>query len=88
MIQLNESLPLEWLQLKDLLGYVELTEGRDEVFWLLEKSKKYSTRSLSRLMTSGGHRPPNDDNLEMPYPVEGQFSCGWPLMTGFNVEFS
>jgi hypothetical protein len=44
--QLNENLSGEWDSLLDLLSEVELFEGRDEVFWSLERSKKYSLRSL------------------------------------------
>ena len=52
--QLNENLSEEWDNLLDLMSEVELFEGRDEVFWSLERSKQYSSRSLYRLMTSGG----------------------------------
>jgi len=44
--QLNENLSGEWDSVLDLLSEVELFEGRDEVFWSLERSKKYSSRSL------------------------------------------
>ena len=52
--QLSANLIVEWSQLMDLLEGVELAEGRDEVVWLLEKSQKYSTSSLYKLMTSRG----------------------------------
>ena len=44
----------EWEDLLSHLSEVELSEGRDEVFWALERTNKYSARSLYRLMTSGG----------------------------------
>ena len=44
----------EWEHLQNLLSEVELSKGRDEVFWALERTKKYSARSLYRWMTSGG----------------------------------
>ena len=54
--QLNEDLSAYWTQLHDLLNEVTLPEGRDRVVWALEKSKKYSTSSLYKLLTSGGVR--------------------------------
>lgn len=30
---------------------VQLSEGTDNVYWALERSRKYSTRSLNKLMT-------------------------------------
>jgi hypothetical protein len=44
----------EWEDLLALLSGVELFEGRDEVFWALERTNKYSARSLYRVMTFGG----------------------------------
>jgi hypothetical protein len=44
----------EWEHLQNLLSEVEFSEGRDEVFWALERTKKYSVRSLYRWMTSRG----------------------------------
>ena len=44
----------EWEQLGGLLSDVYLSEGRDEVSLSLERSHKYTTRSLYRLMTSRG----------------------------------
>ena len=38
----------------ELLDGVVLTNDRDEVFWALESSRRYSTSSLYKLMTSGG----------------------------------
>lgn len=52
--QLNGHLATEWENLQLLLSEISLSEGRDEVFWALEKSNKFSTRSLYKLMTSGG----------------------------------
>jgi len=40
--------------LLDLLNDIQLYEGKDEVFWCLERTKKYTSRSLYRLMTYGG----------------------------------
>ena len=37
-----------------LLGEVSLSDGRDEVFWALERSQQYSAKSLYNLMTFGG----------------------------------
>jgi hypothetical protein len=36
----------EWEQLVEVLSEVTLTEGPDEVRWALEKSGKYTMRSL------------------------------------------
>jgi hypothetical protein len=52
--QLNDIVAEEWASLLDFLNDIQLFVGRDEVFWCLEKSKKYTSRSLYRLMTSGG----------------------------------
>lgn len=52
--QLNEELSAEWVQLQELLSEVTLSEGRDKVTWALDKSKKYSTKSLYKLLTTGG----------------------------------
>jgi hypothetical protein len=51
---LNEDLREDWVQLHEMLNEVSLTEGTDVVLWALEKSRKYSTRSLYKLMTDGG----------------------------------
>ena len=37
-----------------LLDEVSLSDGRDEVFWALERSQKYLANSLYNLMTFGG----------------------------------
>ena len=37
-----------------LLDEVSLLDGRDEVFWALERSQQYSAKSLYNLMTFGG----------------------------------
>jgi hypothetical protein len=52
--QLNGILSEEWASLLDFLNDIQLSEGRDEVFWCLERTKKYTSRSLYRLMTFGG----------------------------------
>jgi hypothetical protein len=39
-----------------MMSEINLTEGRDGVVWALEKSRKYSTNSLYKLMTFGGVR--------------------------------
>lgn len=46
----------EWQQLQLILGDITLTEGRDRVYWGLEQSGKYTSRSLYKLMTTGGVR--------------------------------
>jgi hypothetical protein len=51
---LNEDLREDWVQLHEMLNEVSLTEGTDVVLWALEKSGKYSTSSLYKLMTDGG----------------------------------
>jgi len=53
-MQLNESLFDEWNRLLELMGSVVLTEGKDLVTWNLDKSSKYSARSLYKFMTNGG----------------------------------
>ena len=52
--QLNGILGEEWRNLLELPEDVSLSVGRDEIFWALERSRKYSTSSLYKLMTSGG----------------------------------
>lgn len=52
--QLNGILWEEWRNLVALLDDVSMSDGRDEVFWALERSHKYSSGSLYKLMTSGG----------------------------------
>ena len=52
--QLNGILWEEWRNLMMLLDEVSLSDGRDEVFWALERSHKYSVNSLYNLMTSRG----------------------------------
>jgi hypothetical protein len=52
--QFNECLADDWNNLLEVLSDVALSTGRDQVFWLLDRSKKYSARSLYRIMTSGG----------------------------------
>lgn len=44
----------ELSKLREDLSEVQLSEGRDEVVWLLEKLQKYSTKSLYSLLTSCG----------------------------------
>ena len=51
--QLNESQRHEWNTLQELLRDVQLTEGPDKVLWALERSHKYSTKSLYNAMTTG-----------------------------------
>jgi hypothetical protein len=52
--QLNESLFDECTSLLERLGSVVLTEGKDLVTWNLDKTSKYSARSLHKFMTNGG----------------------------------
>ena len=52
--QLNERLSQEWSDLQDLLRGVNLSEESDRVLWALERSHKYSTKSLYNAMTMGG----------------------------------
>jgi len=52
--QLNGILWEEWSNLMLLLDEVSLSDGRDEVFWALERSQQYSAKSLYNLMTFGG----------------------------------
>jgi hypothetical protein len=54
--QLNAELSAEWTQLQELLNHISLEEGRDLVYLGLEQSKRYSTKSLYRLITSGAVR--------------------------------
>ena len=48
----------EWELMMDALEAVQLNEGRDEILWLLESKKRYTTKSLYRMMTFGGVRDP------------------------------
>jgi len=61
----------EWENLLELL-HIELSEGRDQVIWLLASSKKILSEILIQIddvWWSG--RPSNDVNLEMQYSIEG-----------------
>ena len=51
---LNQQEFREWELLVELLTFVSLGEGRDIMCWALEKSGKYSTRSLYKALTFGG----------------------------------
>ena len=51
---LNQQEFREWKRLVELLTSVSLGEGRDIMCWALEKSGKYSTRSLYKALTFGG----------------------------------
>jgi hypothetical protein len=51
---LDKHLLEEWMKLQTKLSEVELTVGNDEVFWGLESTGKYTTRSLYRFMTFRG----------------------------------
>jgi len=48
----------EWENLSDILESVHLCGGRDEILWLLESKRRYSTKSLYRMMTFGGVKNP------------------------------
>jgi hypothetical protein len=45
-----------WDDLVTKLVDQELTHGRDEVIWVLDKSKTFTTQSMYRFMTDGGIR--------------------------------
>lgn len=44
----------EWNRLINLLENVRLSEGRNVTLWLLENEKRYTPKSLYRMMTFGG----------------------------------
>jgi hypothetical protein len=44
----------EWDELQELLGKMVMSGEKDEIEWGLTASKNFTTRSLYRLMTSGG----------------------------------
>jgi len=44
----------EWLEMRGKLEGVVLTEGADKVVWKLEKSGKFTTRSVYKFITFGG----------------------------------
>ena len=48
----------EWELMMDALEAVQLNEGRDETLWLLENKKRYTIKSLYRMMIFGGVRDP------------------------------
>jgi hypothetical protein len=52
----SDDLSEEWAQLQELLSEVNLEEGRDRVGWAFVQSKKFTTSSLCKLITSGGIR--------------------------------
>ena len=61
----------DWDRLLDILESVHLCEGRDEMIWLLESKRNYSTKSLYRMMTFGGGERLNDDgSLEVQSATE------------------
>jgi hypothetical protein len=43
-----------WLELKESLGDISLSNNSDFVFWALEKNKVYSTNSLYRFLSGSG----------------------------------
>jgi hypothetical protein len=55
-IKSNTTSNTDDFQLQNMMSEINLTEGRDGVVWALEKSRKYSTNSLYKLMTFGGVR--------------------------------
>jgi phage tail tube protein FII len=55
-IKPNTTSNTDDFQLQNMMSEINLTEGRDGVVWALEKSRKYSTNSLYKLMTFGGVR--------------------------------
>lgn len=52
--QLNQSQREDLRNLQESLGGVTLSDGPDSVSWAVERSGKYSKRSLYKMMTSGG----------------------------------
>nr|TKW28876.1 hypothetical protein SEVIR_3G358000v2 [Setaria viridis] len=46
----------DWHRLRERVSQVLVTEGRDEMRWMLEKKGRYTTRSLYKIMTFGGVR--------------------------------
>ena len=44
--ELDDTRRNEWAELQMLLGEIQLNEGTDNIYWILECSKKYSTRFL------------------------------------------
>ena len=46
----------EWLELQSRLSGFSMTDGRDELVWDLERSGRFTIRSLYYLMTFGGVR--------------------------------
>jgi hypothetical protein len=43
-----------WLELKDTLSTFTLTDNQDSVIWVLDKSRKFTTKSLYRFLTDRG----------------------------------
>lgn len=43
-----------WLELKDTLSTFTLIDNQDSVIWVLDKSRKFTTKSLSRFLTDRG----------------------------------
>jgi hypothetical protein len=54
--QLHGSISEEWTRLQDLLMNINLEAGRDRVDWALEQSKRFTTSSLYKFITTGGVR--------------------------------
>ena len=70
-----------------LLDEVSLSDGRDEVFWALESSQRYSAKSLYNLMTSRGVQ---DGQMMLIWkcniPLMVKFSYGWLYMIESSVR--
>lgn len=72
-----------------LLSQITLSEAVDEVSWALEKSGKYTTRSLYKELTTGGII---DTRMLLIWksniPLKVKSSFGWQLMIEYNLEFN
>ena len=84
--QLNENLRQEWSNLQTLLRGVILSSDTDNVLWALEKSHKYSVRSLYNAMTFGGEI---DSRMMMiwkcPITLKVRSLFVWRCMIGSSV---
>ena len=86
---LNEVLNEDSNQLQEMLNEITLSDGREMVFWALENSRKYSTSSLYKIMTSGGVR---DSQMMTVWKcnihLKVKISFGWQFMIESNLGCS